>query len=329
MASITTVYEHLRTIGVSSKNNLHITTNLELVDKPHPIWRILHSLAAKIFGWQPSANRDITAVIHSVQERAIDSAPYLRKQAEFVVMVLKTLQKGSDPHLQNLARLNRLTHTIAHSTLSDEKKKAPLARLNNLEQQYKEGKSDLTLSITNALDEIPLLEGTLPPNHKANKDLLYAVKGYKAGAALLTGLLNPILGLAIATATIPEHKKDLQNIDAALEERANINYKEETSGYTPLIYAAYHGYPAITAHLLARGACPQIKEQKGYNAYTMASYYVDKYRKELADLRPQDENYQSLRTHYKNTIARYEQVADLLRKVTIDQTMPQNRSWFQ
>ena len=332
MSKISTVYTHLTTIGVRSQNNLHITTTIDLVAKRHWIVRLIHNIARALFGAN-NPNTQLDPVIFSAESAALKADPNEKHMAQFIVLVLKTIQSGDDPHLHILTGINRLTSRLANSTLSDEEKKEPLARLETIKKQY--GNRDIALSVRNALDEIDLLEGLRDRNSNADHDLIYAVKGYKNSVAMMAGMLNPIIGLGIAATTYPESEKDLQNIDAALEKGADVNYKGDSSGYTALIYAAYYGYPGIARHLLFRGASPQIKDRDGYNAYTMAKYYENKYRKRLEEMekRPLTATFTAedkalQRKHYSADINRYAHVASMLEGITHDRTMPVERSWF-
>src|SRR2546425_3122382 len=98
-----------------------------------------------------------------------------------------------------------------------------------------------------------------------HEELIYSVKGIKNGVALLIGVVNPLAGLMAAAYQPDESNEDIMKIDFLLWKGANIDFQEAHSGYTSLIYAAYKGYPGIAAHLINRGANPQIKEKKGYN----------------------------------------------------------------
>lgn len=73
----------------------------------------------------------------------------------------------------------------------------------------------------------------------------------------------------------------MEKIDLILSQGANINYQEEHTGYTGLICAADKGFPNIARHLIIKGAHVHIKEEEGYNAYTMAKKKLDKYTSRL------------------------------------------------
>lgn len=177
----------------------------------------------------------------------------------------------------------------------------------------------------------PTFDGTtqeesrqLTPDDK----LILAAKGYKTSMAILVGLANPLIGLLIAAYDPAESSADLAKIDDALAQGANINFQEEHSGYTALIYGAYGGYPNIVKHLVTTGADIEIKEQNGYNAYTMAKYYFNKYTKRLSELCQQplganetSEQRQSLTDHYRNYINRYSEIMKILNH-TQDKEMP-------
>ena len=168
-----------------------------------------------------------------------------------------------------------------------------------------------------------------PAELTPNDHLIYAVKGTKAAQVLLASLFfMPLSGLLLAAYQPDESNQDLKNIDNALAQGANINYQEGYSGYTALIYAAYYGYPQIAAHLIFKGADVNMKENEGYNAYTMALYYVQKYTDYLKYLDSHEsshisrEDKASFRKYRLDDIARYQQVVELLEPVTFDHRMP-------
>ncbi len=154
--------------------------------------------------------------------------------------------------------------------------------------------------------------------------LIYAVKGVKSGLALLSCVfLNPLAGLFVSYYQPDENRSDLVRIDAALEDGANIDFQELYSGYTALIYAAYKGYPKIAAHLLAKGANIEVKEYEGYDALSMANYYVKEYtldyeRNESRELSAwfTAEMKQSHREYYQRFIDRYQEIVDLIEAST-------------
>lgn len=163
---------------------------------------------------------------------------------------------------------------------------------------------------------------------KAGEKLILAVKGVKSGVALASALVNPLLGLMVLASEQEEGPQDLINIDKALSEGASIDYQEH-NGYTALIYAAYKGYPGIAGHLLAKGANPEIKEKKGYNACTMAKYYLDRYTQSLNDneakvITPDFtvEKKTEMKQYYQQYISRYQQLVNMLVPVTHEHTKP-------
>jgi len=162
-----------------------------------------------------------------------------------------------------------------------------------------------------------------------NDDLILAVKGIKNGVAILTGMLNPILGALVAAYNPDESRRDLFNIDEALRKGANLNHREEHSGYTALIYAAYKGYPGIARHLLQKGANVHVKEDKGYNAYTMAQYYLEQYTRSYDRNEREEANYETrerMRSYYQDYINRYSELVSMLAPITKDKQMP--KTWW-
>lgn len=153
--------------------------------------------------------------------------------------------------------------------------------------------------------------------------LIYAVKGVKLGTALMAGMLNPLFGLAVAAYQPDESANDISRIDQLLKEGADIDYQEEYYQYTPLIYAAYGGYPKIAAHLISKGAHVNITEKDGYNAYTMAKYYFDRYstfysanEEKIISSTYTPEDKQRMRKYYWDLISRYKQIVEMLEPLT-------------
>ncbi len=165
----------------------------------------------------------------------------------------------------------------------------------------------------------------LTPDEK----LILAANGVKSSAAILVGIFNPLIGALVAAYDPAESRADIANIDEALAQGASIDYQEESSGYTALIYGAYGAYPGIVQHLVDSGADVEIKESYGYNAYTMAKFYAQKYTRILKDLETRplaksetQQDRDSLVRHYKNYVERYTKVMEILQNKTVDKTMP-------
>ncbi|UYM14136.1 ankyrin repeat domain-containing protein [Endozoicomonas euniceicola] len=55
--------------------------------------------------------------------------------------------------------------------------------------------------------------------------------------------------------------------------------KEPSSAWTALMYASYKGLPDVVSFLLKQGANPNFTGAQGWNAYTLAEYYRDRYEK--------------------------------------------------
>lgn len=155
--------------------------------------------------------------------------------------------------------------------------------------------------------EIPREE--LTPDEK----LILAVEGYKkTGAAVLIGMVNPIMGLMVACAPNEEQDKDLDKIRKILASGANVNCRDKLT-WTPLLYAAYGGYPRIAQLLLENGAdktlAPTkrgIRDWTGYTPIRIAEYYLEKYTRMKASCKP------DMVEHYDNLIQRYAQLIELL-----------------
>lgn len=185
------------------------------------------------------------------------------------------------------------------------------------------------LSVLLVLSSIGSTTSLAETSFTPNDELIYAVKGYKNGVAIMTGMLNPFIGLLVAAYQPGESSKDLRNIDTALARGAYINTREQFSGYTALIYGAYKGYPDIVAHLLGKGACPNMKEDGGYNAYTMAQYYVNWYKKCLERNESKETNSETrrdMRRYYQDLVSRYQRIVRMLESSTYDKQMP--FSWW-
>ncbi|MCW7555993.1 ankyrin repeat domain-containing protein [Endozoicomonas gorgoniicola] len=52
---------------------------------------------------------------------------------------------------------------------------------------------------------------------------------------------------------------------------------EPSSAWTALMYASYKGLPDVVSFLLKQGANPDFTGAQGWNAYTLAEYYRDRY----------------------------------------------------
>ena len=54
---------------------------------------------------------------------------------------------------------------------------------------------------------------------------------------------------------------------------------EPSSAWTALMYASYMGLPHVVSFLLEKGANPDLTGAQGWNAYTLAEYYRDRYER--------------------------------------------------
>lgn len=168
-----------------------------------------------------------------------------------------------------------------------------------------------------------------------DEELIFAVKGIKEGLVIVTTLfLGPIAGAFVAASPTYESSKDLLEIDAALKAGAEIDFQEKHSGYTALIYAAYNGYPKIAQHLIEKGANIEVKEKEGYNAYTMAKYYLERYNEKYRTNEEtpfsekfDEKNKENMRQHCQDYINRYSELIVILEPLTIDRSSPK-ASWF-
>lgn len=166
-----------------------------------------------------------------------------------------------------------------------------------------------------------------------NRELISAVEGRtKIVATGIIGIFNPLAGLLAYNTAPSETQRDIENIDQALRDGANINYQEPHNGYTALIHAGWGGYPNIARHLIQRGANPDVKEDKGFSAYTMAKHYLDRYRNSLRENETReltktftDINRAEMRKYYQEYIDRYQEVVNILSPVTRDQHVPDRR----
>jgi ankyrin repeat protein len=152
------------------------------------------------------------------------------------------------------------------------------------------------------------------PGHVSPSDsLILHVKDCRDSLALLFGLMNPLVGAAIACSSSSESASDLAKLEQDMQNGADVNYRDRSS-WTDLMHAAYYGYPAIVQFLLEKGAQKDmtvleagLRDWRGYTAGAIAHYYLRDYRELAKDCRP------DMRTHYETCISRYQQVADLLR----------------
>ncbi|MDP1724907.1 MAG: ankyrin repeat domain-containing protein [Alphaproteobacteria bacterium] len=147
-----------------------------------------------------------------------------------------------------------------------------------------------------------------------DEELILAVKGYKkTGAAVLVGMINPIVGAMIACAPNDEKDRDLVKIQKALDNGADVNYRD-TFTWTPLLYAAYGGYPKIAQFLLENGAdktlAPterNIQDWRGYTPVKVADYYLNDYTKHKQTCEP------DMIEYYDELIQRYAQLVEILK----------------
>lgn len=336
---INPIYDHFTGIGVDRKNDQHVRTDSGLVSKQWRVIRLLQNVVAWFFSFPNTRLSNVMAAVRLAANRTSD--PEQAQRAVFIISVLQRLESGSDPHLDSLAQLNRLSNRIATSQLTAAQKDTATGRLREIKTQYEQGKK-IAQALKKAEKEIfspPRQERQEPARNPAplnpfrvspfqvqeelNQQLIRSVKGIKNGVALLASVFfTPLAGLLVAAYTPPEGNKDLTNIDNCLAQGANINY-QDAFGYTALIYASYYGYPQIAAHLIARGASVEIKEDQGYNAYTMAQYYVNDYTEHLQ----RNDDQHGLREHYLEKIARYQQIVDMLKPRTQDRLMPRSSWW--
>ncbi len=330
------IYDHFTGIGVDRKNDQHVRTDSGLVSKQWRVIRLLQNVVAWIFCFPNTRLSNVINAVRLAANRTSD--PEQAQRAAFIICVLQRLERGSDPHLDSLARLNRLSNRIATSQLTAAQKDTATDRLREIKTQYEQGKK-IAQALKKAEKEIfspsrqepagnpvPLNPIRVSPSlvqEELNQQLIRSVKGVKNGVALLASVFfSPLAGLLVAAYTPPEGNKDLTNIDNCLAQGANINH-QDVFGYTALIYASYYGYPQIAAHLLARGASVEIKEDQGYNAYTMAQYYVNDYTERLQ----KNDGQHGMREHYLEIIARYQQIVDMLKPRTQDRQMPRSSWW--
>lgn len=155
---------------------------------------------------------------------------------------------------------------------------------------------------------------TQPMQTEQNEDLIYAVKGYKQDAAVLVGIANPVAGALVAIYPSEEGKKDLKKIRRALNKGADINYRDIDS-WTPLMHAAYGGYPNIVEYLLNKGADKSLivtrecflSDWRGYTALMIAEHYLNRYQTSLNDCSP------DLVDYYQKYVTKYSLITDMLK----------------
>ena len=155
-----------------------------------------------------------------------------------------------------------------------------------------------------------------------NDDLIWAVKGYKDGIALLVGFVMPLTAPIAALATgcsTEESDKDLAKIRNALRRGADVNYRDEDS-WTALQHAAYGGYPRIVELLLQNGADKNLKVTKrtlqdwrGYDALKIAQYYLDRSTRTLNSSRSERPLEPGVAKLLNEEIERYTRIVNLLR----------------
>lgn len=331
------VYCHLKSLGVSTENNLIITRDLELVVKFKGIFRRIWSVVSRLFPCFRHLREKtaLPSVIHSIDAAVIKALAFedeTRQKAAFIVSVLRLLECGADPHLRQLTRLNQLSHKISTAMLSDAQKRSHFLQLQELESLYHRQDPAVDEATTNAFEEITQLEAYSLQKHQSEVDakLLSCLTSRKNNLPLGAYITSPYFAMRLnAMPPDSESQIDVEKIDESLACGANINCQDSRTGYTPLIYAAYYGFPNILTHLLSKGASPEIKEHAGYNAYTTAKYYLLEYEQRLA--REEQslfgdtasfESSQRKTSMYVDFIRRYQEIVTLLEPLTVDQNMP-------
>lgn len=140
-------------------------------------------------------------------------------------------------------------------------------------------------------------------------ELICSVKGCKKGIIVLATLVNPVAGLLTAAYEPSESDRDIKKIKSALDRGANINYQDAYS-WTPLMYAAYGGYPHIASYLISKGARKDIVDTKsswrGYNAKGIAEYYLNRYQNSQINCKP------DMVEFYKEKVEVYSTLKNLL-----------------
>lgn len=144
-----------------------------------------------------------------------------------------------------------------------------------------------------------------------DEELIFAVKGYKqTGAAVIVGMVNPVLGLLISCSSTEESSHDLDNIQKALTKGANVNCRYVDT-WTPLLYAAYGGHPRIAQFLLQNNAdktlAPTQGSWVGYTPLKVADYYLDRYTTGKKSCKP------DMTAYYDDQIQRYAEVIRILK----------------
>ncbi len=174
--------------------------------------------------------------------------------------------------------------------------------------------------------EFALLEDKI----KAKNTLFEIVKG-NVDPIVVRGRdkIDPLLDVVLAAfPQVDEDSIDFQQINKCLTYGV-IDEQEESSGYTPLIYAAYNCLPKVVGHLLSKGASANIKEEAGFNAFSIANYCIirclklqikngeKKLTKTFTAEMKQQKDY-----FYAEKMARYQLIVNLLDPHTEDRKFP-------
>ncbi|MBA4117592.1 MAG: hypothetical protein C0514_01670 [Candidatus Puniceispirillum sp.] len=123
------------------------------------------------------------------------------------------------------------------------------------------------------------------------------------------------LGLMASVYQGKESDDDLAGIRKALAKGADINCRDLLT-WTPLMYAAYGGFPKIARFLIENGARQDLEitergglqNWKGYTAPKIAAYYLQKNKDLLGICKPER------REEYTRTIAKYQELVDMLQR---------------
>lgn len=87
-------------------------------------------------------------------------------------------------------------------------------------------------------------------------------EGYKEIAEILNKAVKANQELILAVKS-----NDFKKVQALINDKANVN-KEDSEGYTPLMYAAIYGYKDIVKLLLYAKADPNLKTKRGHTTLT-------------------------------------------------------------